>query len=168
MQCFTVLYGKLLIKLSVSKSAGMKYACDMLGCSVELMEECLTKRSVETKRDFVLKTLSEVEVSALMQSLTPPSSVHLSSPTFTLPFFPSFLPFLSFFPPPSPFLAPLTLQAAYARDALCKAIYTRLFTWLVNRINDRIKVSITLFYTNDRKPLIQTMRVFKYLKYWIP
>ena len=163
MQCFTVLYGKLLIKFSVSKSAGMKYACDMLGCSVELMEECLTKRSVETKRDFVLKTLSEVEVSALMQSLTPPSSVHLSPPTFTLPFFPSFLPSL----PPSPFLAPLTLQAAYARDALCKAIYTRLFTWLVNRINDRIKVSITLFYMNDRKPLIQTMRDFKYLKYWI-
>lgn len=155
MRCFIVLYRKLLIEFSVSKSAGMKYACDMLGCSVELMEECLTKRSVETKRDFVLKTLSEVEVSALMQSLTPPSSVH---PHSSLLFFPSFLPSL----PPSPFLAPLTLQAAYARDALCKAIYTRLFTWLVNRINDRIKVSITLFDTNDRKSLIQTMKVFKY------
>ena len=101
----------------------------------------------------------------------PPPSPFLA---FTLPFFPSFLPFLSSlhslfpsFPPPSPFLAPLTLQAVYARDALCKAIYTRLFTWLVNRINDRIKVSITLFYMNDRKPLIQTMRDFKYLKYWI-
>ena len=153
-------YCKLLIKFSVSKSAGMKYACDMLGCSVELMEECLTKRSVETKRDFVLKTLSEVEVSVLMQSLAPPpQSTHILPFLSSLPFFPSFLPSL----PPSPFLAPQTLQAAYARDALCKAIYTRLFTWLVNRINDRIKVSITLFDMNDRKSLKQC----KYLKYWI-
>ena len=94
-----------------------------------------------------------------------PSLLLLSPPTFFPSFFPSFLPFIPFFLPslpPSPFLAPLTLQAAYARDALCKAIYTRLFTWLVNRINDRIKVSITLFDTNDRKSLIQTMKVFKY------
>jgi myosin-1 len=27
----------------------------------------------------------------------------------------------------------------YARDGLCKAIYERLFIWLVNRINDKIK-----------------------------
>jgi len=32
-------------------------------------------------------------------------------------------------------------QASYNRDALCKEIYDRLFTWLVNRINRSIKVT---------------------------
>ncbi|KAL5509430.1 hypothetical protein EMCRGX_G004803 [Ephydatia muelleri] len=68
------------------------YACDMLGCSRELMEECLTKRSVETKRDYVLKPLSAAE-------------------------------------------------GAHARDALCKAIYGRMFSWIVGKINSSIKAS---------------------------
>ncbi|KAL0271779.1 UNVERIFIED_CONTAM: hypothetical protein PYX00_008773 [Menopon gallinae] len=31
-------------------------------------------------------------------------------------------------------------EATYARDSLCKALYSRLFTYLVNKINDSIKV----------------------------
>ncbi|KAI2566482.1 myosin IA, partial [Homo sapiens] len=34
------------------------------------------------------------------------------------------------------------MQAQYARDALAKNIYSRLFDWIVNRINESIKVGI--------------------------
>lgn len=33
------------------------------------------------------------------------------------------------------------LEATKLRDILCRTLYSRLFTWLINKINDSIKVS---------------------------
>lgn len=35
-------------------------------------------------------------------------------------------------------------EATAGRDALCKALYYRLFTWIINSINERIKVGTSL------------------------
>ncbi|XP_005680371.2 PREDICTED: unconventional myosin-Ia [Capra hircus] len=47
------------------------------------------------------------------------------------------------------------VQAQYARDALAKNIYSRLFNWLVNRINESIKVS-----TGEKRKVMGVLDIY--------
>ncbi|XP_060051100.1 unconventional myosin-Ia isoform X2 [Erinaceus europaeus] len=47
------------------------------------------------------------------------------------------------------------IQAHYARDALAKNIYSRLFNWIVNRINDSIKVN-----TKEEKKVMGVLDIY--------
>ncbi|XP_045685202.1 unconventional myosin-Ia [Phyllostomus hastatus] len=47
------------------------------------------------------------------------------------------------------------IQAQYARDALAKNIYSRLFNWIVNRINESIKVG-----TGERKKVMGVLDIY--------
>ena len=52
------------------------------------------------------------------------------------------------------FMSPLTVeQAAYARDAFSKAVYERMFSWLVERLNSSLENKVLVIYMyllNDR------------------
>ena len=39
------------------------------------------------------------------------------------------------------------VEATVARDVLCKHLYHRLFTWIVNSINDKVKVGPNLYHS---------------------
>ncbi|XP_055973567.1 unconventional myosin-Ia [Sorex fumeus] len=47
------------------------------------------------------------------------------------------------------------IQAQYARDALAKNIYSRLFNWIVNRINESIKVK-----TEEKKKVMGVLDIY--------
>jgi myosin-1 len=48
-----------------------------------------------------------------------------------------------------------SIEATYARDALCKATYVRMFSWLVSRINDSIRVK-----TRGRRKSIGVLDIY--------
>ena len=52
----------LFIVVSITLYIAAQFACDMLGCSFELLEQCLTQRIVETSVDIVLTPLSDSAV----------------------------------------------------------------------------------------------------------
>ncbi|XP_074652154.1 unconventional myosin-Ia-like [Tubulanus polymorphus] len=46
-------------------------------------------------------------------------------------------------------------DGSYARDALCKALYSRLFSWIVNKINESIRVK-----TKDKRKVMGVLDIY--------
>ena len=55
-------------------------------------------------------------------------------------------------------LSPLTVeQARYARDAFAKAVYERMFTWLVERLNSSLENTV---HTCMPAPIVCVVKVY--------
>ena len=59
-------------------------------------------------------------------------------------------------------------EASTYRDVLCKTIYGRLFTWLINRINETIKVGQYQKYRINKKMVFRKYSKQLIAKYIIP
>jgi myosin-1 len=92
----------------------------MMGLNSTELERALCSRTMETGKEKVVTVLNVTQVRALLKKLTLRLFCGCHSNETV-----------------SPSLPP---QAQYARDALAKNIYSRLFDWIVKRINESIKV----------------------------